>query len=260
MKQVILSVFASFLVYNATYSQTTATDFTINDCAGTSHHLFSELDAGKIIVVAFVMPCGSCAAPSLAAYNAVQSYSSSNPGTVLFYLVDDVANTSCSSLTTWGNTNSMPYATKFSSSSFTMSQYGTAGMPKIIVLGGANHSVVYNQNSGVTTSGIQSVINNLLVSASIQEIENTNNFNIKVIPNPVKENVSIEYSLDNASSVQIEIFSLSGELMYKTKENNQVSGNHKFTIEENSKLDNGVYILKLTTSSKTESINFIVEK
>lgn len=261
MKQVILSVFASFLVYNVTYSQTTATDFTVNDCVGTSHNLFSELDAGKIIVIAWVMPCGSCGAPALSAYNAVQSYTSSNPGTVLFYLVDDYANTSCSTLTSWANNNSMPNATKFSNSAISMSDYGADGMPKIVVLGGANHGIAYNQNSGVTTSGVQSVINNLLASSvSINEIENTNNFNLKVMPNPVKGNTSIEYTLDNASSVQLEIFSVTGELVYETKENNQVSGNHKLTIEENSKLNNGMYILKLTTSSKTESINFVVEK
>lgn len=258
MKQVILSVFASFLIYSATYSQTTATDFTVNDCIGTSHNLFSELDAGKIVVIAWVMPCGGCASASLSAYNAVQSYANSNPGTVLFYLVDDYGNTSCSTLTSWGNSNSMPNATKFSNSAISMSNYGTAGMPKIVVLGGINHSIAYNQNSGVTTSGVQSVINNLLVSANVNEIENTNNFNVKVIPNPVKGNTSIEYTLDNASTVQIEIFSVTGELVYETKENNQVSGNHKLTIEENSKLDNGMYLLKLTTNSKTESINFVV--
>ena len=57
MKKIVFSaiwlVTASF-----TFAQT-ATDFTANDCAGTSHHLFAELDAGKIIVAAFVMPCGS---------------------------------------------------------------------------------------------------------------------------------------------------------------------------------------------------------
>lgn len=260
MKQVIISVFAAFYLLSATYSQTTATDFTTNDCAGFSHNLFSELDAGKIIVVAFVMPCGSCAAPSLAAYNAVQSYSSSNPGTVLFYLVDDVANTSCSTLTSWGNSIPMPNATTFSSSSFTMSQYGTAGMPKIIVLGGTNHGVAYNQNSGVTTSGIQTVINNLLASASVNEDKNSKISNMKVIPNPVKGNLNIEYNLDNTTSVQIEIFSVTGELVFETKDNNQIPGNHKLTIDDNIKLDNGMYIFKLTTNSETEAINFIVER
>lgn len=260
MKQVILSIFASFLVFSSTYSQTTATDFTVNDCVGTSHNLFSELDAGKIVVIAWVMPCGSCGAAALSAYNAVQSYTSSNPGTVLFYLVDDYANTSCLTLTSWGNNNSMPNATKFSNSAISMSDYGTDGMPKIVVLGGVNHDIAYNQNSGVTTSSVQSVINNLLASASVNEIESTNNFNVKVIPNPVKGNASIEYTLDNTSSVQLEIFSVIGELVYETKENNQVSGNHKLTIEESSKLINGIYILKLTTNNKTESINFVIEK
>ena len=101
MKKLSIAIL-TILCSGISFAQTTATDFTTNDCAGVSHTLFSELDAGKIIVAAFVMPCGSCSAPSLAAYNAVQSYAISNPNTVYFYLVDDAANTTCASLTSWG--------------------------------------------------------------------------------------------------------------------------------------------------------------
>lgn len=66
----------------------TAVDFTVNDCAGTSHHLFGELDAGKVVVIAFVDPCASCIAPSGTALGIVQSFASSYPGRVLYYLSD----------------------------------------------------------------------------------------------------------------------------------------------------------------------------
>lgn len=257
MKYLILIVTA-FSFYNASYSQTTATDFTANDCVGNSHNLFSELDAGKIIVIAWVMPCGSCAGPSLAAYNAAQSYASSNPNTVFFYLVDDYANTSCSTLTSWGNTNSMPNAIKFSNSTISMNDYGTAGMPKIVVLGGTDHSVAYNLNSGVTTSGVQAAIDNLLSEAGVSEFTLVNNFGMKVSPNPVKNDFQIEYSLVNPSSVQIQIFSLTGELVYESINENQASGNHQLTINENT-MENGMYILKINAENKSESINFVVE-
>jgi hypothetical protein len=133
----------------------TATDFTANDCAGSPHNLYSELDAGKVIVISWVMPCGACIGPSVAAYNAAESYASTNPGKVIFYLADDLGNTSCATLTSWGNTNSMPNAIKFSSTSVNQTGYGTAGMPKIVVLGGASHTVFYNQNSGVTTGDVR---------------------------------------------------------------------------------------------------------
>ena len=254
-KTVILGI--SILTASLTFAQT-ATDFTINDCAGTSHHLFAELDAGKIVVAAFVMPCGSCAAPSLAAYNAVQSYATSNPGKVVFYLVDDTGNTSCSTISAWGTTNAMPLATSFSSTSFVMSQYGTAGMPKIIVMGGTNHAVTYNLNSGVTTIGVQNAVN-ALISAGVSEISKTNNFNLKVTPNPVINELSYSYSIGKASNVNVEVFTLTGELMFTTTSMNQNAGEYNLTIGENLKLENGMYILKMTSDSKIETINFIVE-
>ena len=203
MKKLYISIL-TVLCGSISYAQTTATDFTANDCNGTSHTLFSELDAGKIIVAAFVMPCGSCSAPSLAAYNAVQSFAASHPNTVYFYLVDDEANTTCSNLTSWGNTNSMPLATKFSDLAFNMADYGTPGMPKIVVLGGANHGIVYNKNSGVSTVGVQNAINGLL-SLSTPVINEIGSLNLKVIPNPVVSDFQIDYSLEKNSDVNTNV-------------------------------------------------------
>ncbi len=253
-------VFSAIYVFTASFTfAQTATDFTANDCAGTSHHLFAELDAGKIIVAAFVMPCGSCASPSLAAYNAVQSFATSNPGMVLFYLVDDAANTSCSTLSAWGTTNSMPLATSFSTSSFKMSQYGTAGMPKIIVMGGTDHAVTYNLNSGVSTLGVQNAVNALLLSAGISEDLESADFNLKVTPNPVITDFQISYTLDAPSSVTAEIFSTTGQLVYSHNELNQPAGEYKMNVGENSKVEKGIYILKLTTDSKSKTIHFVIE-
>lgn len=259
MKKNVLTVI-SILTLNLSFAQTTATDFTTNDCSGTSHHLFAELDAGKIIVAAFVMPCGACAAPSLAAYNAVQSYATSNPNTVYFYLVDDIGTTSCSTLTGWGNSNSMSGATTFSSTDFTMSDYGSPGMPKIVVLGGTDHAIVYNQNSGVTTSGVQNAVNGLLASADLSVIKPSGNFDMKVIPNPASKDFHFEYNLEKSSDVVIEIFSLTGQLVYSQSESNQAEGNHTLNIGDKLNLEKGTYLLKLTTDSKSESISIMIEK
>ena len=258
MKKLSLAIL-TILCNGISFAQTTATDFTTNDCAGVSHTLFSELDAGKIIVAAFVMPCGSCSAPSLAAYNAVQSYAVSNPNTVYFYLVDDAANTSCANLTNWGNSSAMPLATKFSDIAFNMDDYGTPGMPKIVVLGGANHEIVYNQNSGVSTIGVQTAINGLL-SLGAPVINETGSLNLKVIPNPVVSDFQIDYSIEKNSDVLIELFSLAGEALLQVTEKNQSSGNHSISLANKISLKNGMYVIKFTTYNHSQSINFIVER
>ncbi len=92
-------------------AQSTATDFMVDDCNGVTHSLFDSLDAGNIIVIAWVMPCGACAIYGKYAYDAAYSFALSHPGSVDFYLVDDYANTSCSNLVNWGNSNQMPLNT-----------------------------------------------------------------------------------------------------------------------------------------------------
>ena len=44
-------IFLLIISYLAGISQNNATDFNALDCDGVSHHLFSELDSGKVIVV-----------------------------------------------------------------------------------------------------------------------------------------------------------------------------------------------------------------
>ena len=107
MKKYILKSLLVLFVANVSFAQTTATDFTTNDCNGVSHNLFNELDNGDVIVIAWVMPCSPCATYSLPAYSAVQSFASSHPGRVHFYMADDYANTSCTSLSSCGNNYNM---------------------------------------------------------------------------------------------------------------------------------------------------------
>ena len=258
MIKTTLILFTVLLAQNS-FSQTTATDFTANDCAGNSHTLFSELDAGKIIVVAFVMPCGGCIAPSQAAYNAVQSFASSHPGRVLFYLSDDNGTTACSSINSFATSNSMSLATRFSTTAFNQGQYGTPGMPKIVVLGGTDHAVVYNQNSGVTTNNVTAAINGL-IAAGIEDVKESELFNMQIVPNPVVNDFKFNYTLDKTSAVKIEIFSLTGTLVYEKNEENQTQGAHSVAIADNENLKKGLYILKLTTDNRSESIQFTVAK
>ena len=117
-------------------SQTTATDFIVNDCDGNSHHLFSELNSGKVVVIAWVMPCPPCATHAISAYSSALNFETSHPNRVKYYLVDDFANTTCSALSSWASSNGLGSTTMFSDAAISMTDYGQIGMPKIVVLGG----------------------------------------------------------------------------------------------------------------------------
>ena len=60
-----------------------------------------SLNNGDVIVICWVMPCGPCAPYAEYASDAVQSFAASYPGKVKYYLADDYANTTCSSIDAW---------------------------------------------------------------------------------------------------------------------------------------------------------------
>jgi|GEM_PF-2902898 len=135
-------------------------DFTAVDCDGVTHNLYNELDANKIIVIAWVMPCSSCITDPVDALNIVQSYSSTHPGRISFYLADDYADQDCATIDGWASWYGLSSATSFSDPNLTMVNYGVGGMPKIVVIAGANHFIYFNKNE--TTVGFKDAIDQAL--------------------------------------------------------------------------------------------------
>lgn len=251
MKKILL--LASIITFSNLMAQSTATNFTANDCAGTSHTLFNELDAGKVIVISFVMPCSQCINPTKTAYTEVQSFSSSHPGRVLLYIVDDYANTSCSTLDSWVNTNAMPNSTRFSSTSVKMTDYGAAGMPKVVVLGGTNHTVFYNANNTVSGQAINTAITLALGSTS-GIIENSNAIAYsKVFPNPSKNNTNISFYLKSTSEIQVDIYNAVGMHVKTIFSGKETAGVHNYDADC-SDLSNGLYFVKINSGNERKTM------
>ena len=232
-------------------SQNNATDFTALDCDGVSHHLFSELDSGKVIVIAWVMPCGPCGSIALDAYTASLGYASSDPGRVEFYLVDDFANTDCQSLFAWANNFGMGNCTRFSDPSIDMEDYGQIGMPKIVVLGGAGHYVYFNENSSVQdiNSAIDLALTGTSVTTNINDKKKILNFHC--YPNPANGEFKINYDFKNESCFIIELYNLLGEKMMGEKLISK-SFNGEYTVNTQN-LPNGTYLLRLTNENLQNS-------
>lgn len=259
MKKILLITFLIIFASELTKAQT-ATNFNCNDCSGSNHDLFAELDAGKVVVISFVMPCSSCIGPSLSAYNEVQNYSSSNPGQVLFYIADDFGNTSCASLTTWCNTNGLGSVTKFSNTAVVETPYGAGGMPKILVFGGSSHTIFYNQN-GMDVATFNTAINNALAAAAVSVKEySTDNFMLSLFPNPVTDKKAIiSYDLKTSEAVTVEIFNTNGALIKTVFKEEQHFGYHTQKIDL-SGLANGQYFINLKAGSKKDFIKLIISE
>jgi len=254
MKKLIPFILIFSLIKISSIAQTTATDFNITTCAGTSHHLFDELNSGKVVVISFIEPCGSCIGPSQLAEAVVQNFSTTNPGKVVFYISDDLANTSCATLQSWASTNGMGSVELFSNASLVQTQYGSGGMPKIVVLA-PNRQVKLMQNGSLTLNQITTAINNAIAVTGVNEVSNTV-LNSKVYPNPVNEKLTIEYTLVENAEVKLELVDMLGATV-KSLSQNQISGKHEIQFDTET-LNNGIYFLKISTSASSQIIKVTV--
>lgn len=213
MRKTLKSIITTLLILSAVQSfSQTAVNFTCNDCAGANHDLFTEHNAGKVIVICWVMPCASCKGPTLTTYNVVKSFEAAYPDRVKLYIVDDYANTTCAALNSWCNSNGFTDALRFSDASIRMTDYGSAGMPKIVVTGNTTHHVYYNANTSVNIVSLQtaisSAINDFAVSAGQPEDSDK-----PIFPNPADRKATIDVSSFGNVLPSVTLYDVQGKLV-----------------------------------------------
>ena len=215
----------------------TAPDFTATDCNGTSHNLYTELAAGKVVVLTWVMPCGSCVAGGNAAENAVESFATSHPGKVEFWMIDDFGDTPCGSLSSWANTNGITKPVFFGNSGNAIDEndFGGTGMPHVVVIS-PNKNIAYNKKNGATNdqSGITAAITQGL-TLSVAQIKAED---IDISPNPATNEIRISYS---KAIKQIKVVAANGQVVIEQS----FTSKRNPTIDINS-LATGVYNLLFT--------------
>ena len=246
-------LFLSLFSFSTFYFQDTATDFTASDCDGIIHNLFSELDSGKVIVLTWVMPCGPCATHAINAYSAASNFQTTNPNRVKFYLIDDFANTSCQSLLSWGDSYGLDSATLFSNPDIDMNDYGQIGMPKIVVVGGAQHKIYFNENS--STFGINVAIQQALNDLPNMVPSESGIFKAKLFPNPATHKLKFIYTNKDPLKIKIEIFNMLGERILKNYNVKDISTIGSYEIDVSS-FHPGSYLLKYSTTNQSKIIKF----
>lgn len=253
-----LTLLLIFFVFFGAYSQT-ATNFTVNDCTGASHELFNELDSGNVVILCWVMPCASCITATKTTYNVAQSFNTSHPGRVKMYVCDDYANTNCSSLNSWCNQNGLTNTTRFSNAGIKMSDYGSAGMPKIVVVGNYSHQVYYNANNSVNitllTNAISTALEDYFVSVDNPAMANE----IKVYPNPADNNVSLSFTSAKSGQCMLTLYNNSGSLVLPQQSFTMLQGENSLTVDTK-ELNNGVYFALVKTDSGMMRTKIVVSR
>jgi hypothetical protein len=239
MKHVYLSL--ALLAFTGAQAQTTAMDFTANDCDGVSHTLFSDLDAGYCVVIDLVMMgCPSCIPATEAIANNVIP-NTTNPSMVKFYSIGYTNSITCSQISSWAATNGFTHPV-FAGMSAQTTYYGGMGMPTIVVLGGGNtHGVFYNHlgYSASQSTPMVTAINNAL-AASIGMAESELPATI-LSPNPVQDVLTIT----GGTWMRIRVLDLLGKEVANVRVQNGQA--------DVSTLQTGAYVALLTNAASQQS-------
>ena len=249
MKKFILTCAAFCGIY--TMQAQTATDFTADDCSGTSHNLYTELDAGKVVVITWVMPCGSCVAGGNAAQSAVQSFATSNPGKVVFWLIDDFGDTPCASLTSWATSSGISKPVLFPNTGNAVDEndFGGMGMPHVVVIS-PNKTILYNKKNGSTNdeTGITTAINQGLAALSIAQIDAKE---IAISPNPASTEIRVLYK---KLITEVRVIAANGQVVYEE----HVSKNNP--VIHIGALASGVYNVIITDIDGKQGVQQIIKQ
>ena len=254
MKIKLLTIIFAFVVAGCTAQ---CPDFTATDCDANIHNLYSELSQGKVIVVCWVMPCGGCIIPAVTTHNVVQSYQASHPNTVYMYLCEDYGDHPCSVIENWAITNGISQSTRFSDANLDMLNYGSAGMPKIVVFGNAAMpTVYYNVNITVDSVALQNAIDAALAVTGTDETASAVS-SFSAFPNPANTAWEINFHLKNSADVTVDLFNLEGRQLGNIFSGKLSAGENKMNLDL-SKYSAGMYLVKITEGIKSKYINISI--
>jgi thiol-disulfide isomerase/thioredoxin len=193
-------------------AQTTAQDFTRLDCDGITHHLFDELDGSQIVFIEYAMlpGCTPCvyAAEHIEALK--QSVNAQHPGLVNWYLIEFSGEKLCSEIEDWMTDFNLT-SVGFEGEKLEVDYYGGMGMPTLVLLGGADHAVLWKNNTGFIiddTTAIKNSIDAFLAASAASEPQAGMSFTVS--PNPVRQALTIQLPAAQHAVASLEFINSTG--------------------------------------------------
>jgi hypothetical protein len=138
-----------------------------------------------------------------------------------------------------------------------MSDYGTAGMPKIVVLGNTTHHVYYNSNNTVNATNLSNAILTALQDFGVGLPGQNAMGMIGAHPNPADHKLTVLFSLSQNSKVKIEVIDQTNKKVLETPEEQMLVGEQKIIVNT-SNLKSGIYIAQIRSEQGVSSVKFIV--
>jgi len=133
--------------------------------------------------------------------------------------------------------------------------YTLSSIRKLTFAGG---NMTVNKDTGsLTTYALSNIryLNFTDLTTGVSQTDKAGNSNIMLYPNPVNEQLQINYETLKTGNVQVEIVDLLGKVLYQQTLTSQNGTNH--AIIPVSQLSEGLYVFSLQSSDKIEIIKFI---
>jgi hypothetical protein len=139
--------------------------------------------------------------------------------------------------------------TRFSDTLIRMTDYGSSGMPKIVVLGGGTaHKVYYNANDSVNNIALHDSIISALAPNVIEE-NNAFEFYGRIVPNPANASATLILNIVNAGDYSVELVDPSGRIVSVVYYGMLETGEQRIHLNT-SDLTNSVYQIRVLENNK----------
>ncbi len=103
--------------------------------------------------------------------------------------------------------------------------------------------------------------NKTSVYTSMSNFSELDNAGISVFPNPVDDKLNIIISIVSSGSCKIEIVNALGQIVYQKNNFETLNGELELELDiETLELQDGFYILKITSATKTQEERFLVRR
>lgn len=219
------------VAFSISASAQTATNFNIDDVDGVNRDLFTELDAGNIVVLKFFTDwCGIChntADEVVAIYNGYQT----NGDPVVFWALDRDPNEDNADAISYRNTEMIPFPVIGEASSVA-AQFGVLYQPEYYIIR-PDRSYVKRTNY----TSMQAAVNEALASIATGIDDVVGGYEFLVAGN------SITWNAPAAEKATLQVTDASGRSVI----DQIISGKEKTTIEN---VNSGVYIYTVAQDGK----------
>jgi hypothetical protein len=258
---ILLLFFGGFIKSTSAQTPATAYDFTMNDCNGQMHHLFSELDSGNVVVMEFFMlSCSPCIVAGHALDEMVVPLKKKYGEKVKFYQTGFTNSYTCTQIQSWRSTNGFNTSVPFDSGAVQVAYYGGMGMPTVVVVGGKDHKVLFSSMDFQPASDTATISKSIHAFFDPTGISTTYllTSSISAFPNPASSTITLSFELEKPETFHLSILNMQGQKIADLLTTSLNRGTPHQIIEL-PVLENGIYFLQgdLSGNSFTKKITIL---